>query len=110
VKEWDDRPLPIELEVAFGMMVDSIDQRRRVNFLDGDGEELASVTGTLIGPGRVEQEGEYFAEFLVSDGGLSMTVRFALDPESRCTIHVDGTLIGVLPSGASWAVTPLAGD
>jgi hypothetical protein len=104
--EYEGPPLEIELYEAFGVIADSFQERRRLRLLNTEGVELASVTGVLAGPDLVKEEGEDFAELLVCDGGLSVRVKIALDPETRCTISPDGTLTGVLPSGATWITTP----
>ena len=100
-------PLAIELDEALGAIMDSTAERRQFRLLDAMGEELARVTGVLVGPDWVEEEGERFAELRVCDRGLSARVKIALDTATACTISPDGTLTGTLPSGAAWVTTPL---
>src|SRR5215213_3791615 len=100
-------PSEIELAVALGVIVDSTGERRQLRLLDAMGEEVARVTGFLAGPDWTEEASKSFAELSVSEGGLSATVKIALDPETRCTVGPDGTMTGILPSGATWIATPL---
>jgi len=106
--EYDDNaPVNIDPAVVWGIIADSPLEKRRLRLLNAAGDEIVRVSGRLAGPAWVAEKGEGFAELLVSSGGLSAKVRVPLDPETRCTIDPDGTMIGVLPSGASWITTPL---
>lgn len=110
VKEWDDRPLPIDVREMLGVLMDSPSVQHRLRLKDKDGKRLVDVSGNLIGPDFVEQEGEEFAKFLVNDAGFSITVKIPVQEDSRCTVYVDGKMTNELPSGSSWEVTSLAGN
>lgn len=103
----EGQSLEIGLAEAFGVIEGSSHERKRLRLLDRSGQELANVTGILGGPTWVEQEGEPFAALLVSDGGLHVEVKIAMDPATACTISPDGTLSGTLPGGATWITMPL---
>ncbi|MDX6634368.1 MAG: hypothetical protein QOF06_571 [Solirubrobacterales bacterium] len=95
-------PLPLDAEEAMDAAIDCEGCFRRVALMNAKGEVIASVAGVLIGPEGIEQEGERFAEFAVSQDGMASTLRVPLHPDSRCTLTVEGILSGKLPNGASW--------
>jgi hypothetical protein len=106
----DNAPVNIDPSVAWGVIADSPQEKRRLRLLNAAGDEIVRVSGRLAGPAWVAEKGEGFVQLLVSSGGLSATVKVALDPETRCTIAEDGTMTGTLPSGATWITTPLGLD
>ncbi|HEX5592293.1 MAG TPA: hypothetical protein VFX35_02960 [Solirubrobacterales bacterium] len=106
-REYEGPPLKIELREALGVIADSPNEGRRLRLLDAAGDEIASLTGRLVGPAWVAAKGEQVAELSVSGGGLSARVKIPLDSKTRCTISPDGTLTGTLPGGAQWITTPL---
>jgi|SRR4051812_14302852 len=105
--EHEGPPSEIELAVALGVIEDSTAERWQLRLLNAMGQEVARVRGVLAGPDWTEEASESFAELSVSEGGLSVSVKIALDPETRCTVSPDGTMTGTLPSGATWITTPL---
>jgi hypothetical protein len=107
VGDCGERPLKIGLREALGVIEESQTEKRRLRVLNTGGEEIANLAGMLAGPSWATVKNESFVELRVSSGGLSATAKIALDPGTRCTIRPDGTLTGVLPSGAKWIATPL---
>jgi hypothetical protein len=107
VKEWDDRPLPIDVREMLGVLMDSPLTQHRLRLKDADGRKLVDVSGNLIGPDFGEQEGDEFAQFLVNAAGFSITVKIPVHEDSTTTIYVDGKMINELPNGASWSTTIL---
>ena len=101
-REFEGEPLEIDLAVALGVIHDSPDEPRRVRLLDAAGEETARLSGVLAW-----EEGEGFVRLVGSEGGLSVAVTIPLDSDTHCTNSPDGSLTGVLPSGATWITTPL---
>lgn len=95
-------PIPLDAEDAMSTAIDCEGLYRRVALMDAKGDVIASVAGVLIGPEGIEQEGERFAEFAVSQDGMASTLRVPLHPDSKCTLTVEGILSGKLPNGASW--------
>jgi len=99
-------PIDMDIEDAFSVLVDSTEERLDISLLDSEGEEIASVSGTLVGPPEaIEQDGQRFGELVVSRDGMRGVVHIPVDPETRCTIAEDGSMTGNLPNGGSWSVT-----
>lgn len=88
-----------------GVALESIGKPLRIALMDAVGREVASVAGLLIGPEGVIQEGERFAEFVVSKDGMAATIRLPVRADSHCTIGPDGVITGRLPSGAAWSIS-----
>ena len=101
----EGKPVSIDVEEAFGLLVDTTGEALRVSLTDAEGGEIAAVVGVLIGPVAFAVEGERFGEFALSQDGMAATIRIPMDPASHCTIAPDGVISGSLPSGASWQVS-----
>jgi hypothetical protein len=81
------------------VIADSMPERRRLRLLDAMGEEVARVSGVLIGPDWVEEEGEPYAALFLSERAVGDSEDPAGPHATACTINREGTMIGTLPSG-----------
>jgi hypothetical protein len=95
-------PVDLDAEEALSVAIECEGTARRVALMNADGDVIASVAGVLVGPQGIEQEGERFAEFAISQDGMASTLLVPLHPDSKCTLTVEGVLSGRLPNGSSW--------
>ena len=95
-------PVDLDTEEAFSVAIECEGSARRVALMNAKGNVIASVAGVLVGPEGIEQEGERFAEFAISQDGMASTLLVPLHPDSKCTLTAEGVLSGRLPNGSSW--------
>lgn len=95
-------PVDLDAEEALSVAIDCEGSPRRVVLMNANGDVIAFVAGVLVGPQGIEQEGERFAEFAISQDGMASTLLVPLRPDSKCTLTVEGVLSGQLPNGSSW--------
>jgi hypothetical protein len=111
----DDDPVVLDgPEDAISELVDN-QEPLRITYFDSEGIEIASVTGTLGGPKRIDPTGkeseadseEDFGEFAFRRDGVTLAARIPMAAETQCAMFPDGVIKGRLPSGATWAIGPL---
>lgn len=104
LSQGDDGPIEVDIGDAFSVFVDSTGERVQISLMDSGGGEIAAVSGLLIGPEAIEQEGQRFGELAVSRDGMTAAIRIPDDPKTQCMIAPDGTVTGLLPTGGGWSV------
>lgn len=101
------QPLETDVESALEALVDISGSRWWITLSDAQGQEIASIAGAMVPPEAFEQEGVKLARFGVSREGMEATVRFPIEPNSRCVIEPAGGVSGKLSNGSSWVAVPL---
>ena len=103
--EMNDDPVVLDVEDAFGCLLDTTGELARVSILNPQGEEITSAAGLLINVEGIEEPGERFGELTVSSADDPPTkIRLSRNSKTRCVISSDGTVRGELPDGSSWSV------
>jgi hypothetical protein len=99
----EGRPLPEDVRVVLGIIMDSPNEPRKVRLLDPRGEERARLVGLLAW-----DQGDGWVKLTADEGGgLSASLTIPVDDDTRCTTAPDGTMACTMPTGAMWITTPL---